>query len=101
QPLSDQIQALTRRVSDLDNATQLIERHVIEGEIGTIQTVERLLNENGHDLREREDLIRQLQSAMLELQREKDTRIHQLNLRIHELENSYSRRLAAPIRHTV
>ncbi|WP_164705211.1 hypothetical protein, partial [Pseudomonas viridiflava] len=55
QPLSDQIQALTRRVSELDNATQLIERHVIEGEIGTIQTVERLLNENGHDLRERED----------------------------------------------
>ncbi|WP_122425748.1 glycosyltransferase [Pseudomonas viridiflava] len=101
QPLSDQIQALTRRVSELDSATQLIERHVIEGEIGTIQTVERLLNEKGHDLREREDLIRQLQSAMLELQREKDTRIHQLNLRIHELENSYSRRLAAPIRHTV
>ncbi|CAM3313606.1 glycosyltransferase [Pseudomonas floridensis] len=101
QPLSDQIKALTQRVSQLDTVTQLIEKHVIEGEIGTIQTVERLLQENGHDLREREALIKQLQDALLGLQVEKDTRIHELNLRIRELENSYSRRLAAPFRHSV
>lgn len=101
QPLSEQIQTLMLRVNQLDNATQLIEKHVIEGETGTLQTVERLFQESGHDARERDELIKQLQSAMLHLQVEKDTHIHHLNLRIHELEGSYSRRLAAPLRHTV
>lgn len=101
QPLAEQIQALSQRLNEVDQVAHLIEKNVVEGEKGTVQTVERLLNEHHQLTAEREALVKSLERALVGLQAEKDTHIHHLNLRIRELENSYSRRLAAPIRHSV
>jgi glycosyltransferase involved in cell wall biosynthesis/2-polyprenyl-3-methyl-5-hydroxy-6-metoxy-1,4-benzoquinol methylase len=101
QPLAEQIQGLTQRLNELDQVAQLIGKNVVEGEKGTVQTVERLLSDHHRLIVEREVLIKNLEQALLGQQIEKDTHIHHLNLRIRELENSYSRQLSAPLRHSI
>lgn len=101
QPLAEQVQGLVQRVNELDQVAQLIEKNVFEGGRGTVQTVERLLDEHHQLIVDREAQIKSLEDALRGQQIEKDTHIHHLNLRILELENSYSRRLAAPVRHSV
>lgn len=101
QPLVEQIQSLTQRLVELDQVAHLIERNVEEGEKGTVRTVERLLTDHHQLLDERQALIKSLEHTLVSMQAEKDTHIHHLNLRISELENSYSRRLATPLRHSV
>ncbi|MBX8502587.1 glycosyltransferase [Pseudomonas lijiangensis] len=101
EPLHEQMQTLALRINELESTTYLIQQNVCDGKQHTAQTVERLLKDHAHLTNGREALIAGLENALLNQQIEKDTRIHTLNLRIRELEGSYSRRLAAPLRHSV
>ncbi|GFM88326.1 hypothetical protein PSCICO_37250 [Pseudomonas cichorii] len=100
EPLHEQMQTLALRINELESTTYLIQQNVVDGKQHTAQTVERLLNDHAHLTNGREALIASLESALLNQQIEKDTHIHALNLRIRELEGSYSRRLATPLRHS-
>ncbi|MBX8589622.1 glycosyltransferase [Pseudomonas cichorii] len=101
EPLHEQMQTLALRINELESTTYLIQQNVCDGKQHTVQTVERLLKDHAHLTNGREAIIADLENALLNQQIEKDTRIHTLNLRIRELEGSYSRRLAAPLRHSV
>ncbi|GFM66294.1 hypothetical protein PSCICJ_24120 [Pseudomonas cichorii] len=101
EPLHEQMQTLALRINELESTTYLIQQNVSDGKQHTVQTVERLLNDHAHLTNGREAIIAGLESALLNQQIEKDTRIHTLNLRIRALEGSYSRRLAAPLRHSI
>ena len=101
QPLAEQIHGLAQRLNELDRAAQMIEQNVIAGEKDTVQTVERLLGDHHQLIVEREVAIKNLEAALHNQQVAKDNHIHNLNLRIAELEGSYSRRLAAPVRYSV
>jgi glycosyltransferase involved in cell wall biosynthesis/2-polyprenyl-3-methyl-5-hydroxy-6-metoxy-1,4-benzoquinol methylase len=125
-PLTEQIQDLTQRMGELDKVTHTLAESVIESEHETVSTVERLLTDHSQLANDRQELIRELesahlkqqldkdehihqlnhrltelQSALVTQQVEKDTHIHHLNLRIIALEASYSRKLTAPLRHSV
>ncbi|MBX8534043.1 glycosyltransferase [Pseudomonas cichorii] len=101
EPLHEQMQTLALRINELESTTYLIQQNVCDGKQHTVQTVERLLKDHAHLTNGREAIIADLENALLNQQIEKDTRIHTLNLRIRELEGSYSRRLAAPLRHSI
>jgi len=101
QPLAQQIQAMTRQMSELDKVTHSLAESVIESEHETIETVERLLTDHHQVLHDRQVSILERDEALLRLQGEKDTHIHHLNLRILALESSYSRRLTAPLRTSI
>ncbi|WP_122314816.1 glycosyltransferase [Pseudomonas cichorii] len=101
EPLHEQIQTLVLRINELEDSQHLIRKNISDGTQDTAQAVERLLHDHAHRTNGRETLIASLENALISQQAEKDTRIHVLNLRINELENSYSRRLSTPLRHSV
>ncbi|HEX8544853.1 MAG TPA: glycosyltransferase [Pseudomonas sp.] len=122
-PLSEQIRTLTLTMGELDKVTHSLADSVFESEHETIETIERLLSQHTEVANDRKFLIKDLESAHLKQQGEKDeqiyqlnrkvtelesalvtqqvekdTHIHHLNLRVGVLESSYSRKLTAPIR---
>ncbi|WP_349972423.1 glycosyltransferase [Pseudomonas caspiana] len=100
-PLAEQIQTLSRSVGDLGRVTNGLAESVAETDHETIETIERLLNDQHEIVSQRDAQIELLRHALLTQQVDKDTLIHRLNLHIIALEASYSRRLAAPIRKSI
>lgn len=96
--LVDHREVLGQQMDELDKVTHSLADSVIETEHETIETVHRLLSNHSDVANDREAQIQQLQQALHCQQVEKDTHIHHLNLRVAELESSYSRRMTAPIR---
>jgi glycosyltransferase involved in cell wall biosynthesis/2-polyprenyl-3-methyl-5-hydroxy-6-metoxy-1,4-benzoquinol methylase len=119
-PLTEQIQALRQSVEDLDKATGSLAGSVAQSRDDAAQRIERvenLLVDHRQVLTQqigeldnsayraiaddREAQIAHLQHVLHVQQVDKDTRIHHLNLRVIELESSFSRKLVAPVRHSI
>lgn len=96
--LIDHREILGQQMGELDKVTHSLADSVIETEHETIETVQRLLGNHSNVANDREAQIQQLQQALHHQQIDKDTHIHHLNLRVAELDSSYSRRMTAPIR---
>lgn len=96
--LVDHRHILGEQMGELDKITHGLAESVIDAEQETIQSVRRLLSDHRELANHREAQIQQLQQALHRQQVDKDTHIHHLNLRVAELDASYSRRMTAPIR---
>jgi glycosyltransferase involved in cell wall biosynthesis len=95
--LMDHRQILSQQMGELDKVTHNLVKGVIGTEQQTIDMVERMLGNHNGNNHEWEAQIKHLQHTLHCQQVDKDTHIHHLNLKVAELESSYSRRITAPI----